>query len=113
MNHPFNIDLMPVSLGSFDIIIGMYCTRVFVKGCDVFLAYITTKEDKDKSEGKRLEDVPIVRDFPKVFPEDLLGISPSRQVEFQIDLVPGDAPIALAPYRLAPSKMKELAEQLL
>ncbi|GJY28688.1 putative reverse transcriptase domain-containing protein, partial [Tanacetum coccineum] len=62
-----------------------------LKGCDVFLAHITTKEAKDKSEGKRLEDVPIVRDFPKVFPEDL----PAR-----------------APYRLTPSEMKELAEKL-
>nr|GEY87479.1 putative reverse transcriptase domain-containing protein [Tanacetum cinerariifolium] len=51
-------------------------------------------------------------DFPEVFPEDLPGIPPTRQVEFQIDLVPGDAPVARAPYRLAPSKMKELAEQL-
>nr|GFC09764.1 putative reverse transcriptase domain-containing protein [Tanacetum cinerariifolium]GFC09771.1 putative reverse transcriptase domain-containing protein [Tanacetum cinerariifolium] len=69
-------------------------------------------EAKNKSEGKPLEDVPIVRDFPKVFSEDLLGIPPARQVEFQIDLVPGAAPVARAPYRLAPSKMKELAEQL-
>ncbi|GJT60437.1 putative reverse transcriptase domain-containing protein, partial [Tanacetum coccineum] len=67
------------------------------------------KEAKDKSEGKRLEDVPIVRDFPEVFPEDLPGIPPARQVEFQIDLVPGAAPIARAPYRLAPSEMKESA----
>ncbi|GKD31731.1 putative reverse transcriptase domain-containing protein [Tanacetum coccineum] len=82
------------------------------RGCDVFLAHITTKEAKDESEGKRLEDVPIVRDFPEVFPEDLPGIPPARQVEFQIDLVPGAAPVARAPYRLAPSEMKELAEQL-
>nr|GEU37524.1 reverse transcriptase domain-containing protein [Tanacetum cinerariifolium] len=52
----------------------------------------------DKSEDKRLEDVHIVRDFPEVFPEDLPSISPTRQVEFQIDLVPGDAPVARAPY---------------
>ncbi|GKD84185.1 hypothetical protein Tco_1351024, partial [Tanacetum coccineum] len=82
------------------------------KGCDVFFAHISMKEAKDKSKGKRLEDVPIVKDFPKVFPEDLPGILPARQVEFQIDLVPGVAPVARAPYRLAPSKMKELAEQL-
>ncbi|GJS63253.1 putative reverse transcriptase domain-containing protein [Tanacetum coccineum] len=82
------------------------------KGCDVFLAHITMKEAKDKSEGKRLEDVLIVRDFPKVFPEDLLGIPLARQVEFQIDFVPGAAPVAWVPYRLAPSEMKELAEQL-
>nr|GEY67193.1 putative reverse transcriptase domain-containing protein [Tanacetum cinerariifolium] len=55
-------------------------------GCDVFLAHISTKEAKDKSEEKRLEDVPIARDFPKVFPEDLSGIPPARPVEFQIDL---------------------------
>ncbi|GJR63413.1 putative reverse transcriptase domain-containing protein [Tanacetum coccineum] len=155
INHPFNIDLMLVLLGSFDVIVGMdwltkyhgviicdekivrvpfgremlifqgnginqreesrlniiSCTKAqeyLSKGCDVFLAYITMKEAKDKSEGKRLEDVPIVRDFPEDFP----GIPPARQVEFQIDLVPGAAPVAWAPYRLAPSEMKELAEQL-
>ncbi|GJW81330.1 putative reverse transcriptase domain-containing protein [Tanacetum coccineum] len=57
-------------------------------------------------------DVPIVQDFPEVFPEDLPGLPPTRQVEFQIDLVPGAAPVARAPYRLAPSEMKELSEQL-
>ncbi|GKC18955.1 putative reverse transcriptase domain-containing protein, partial [Tanacetum coccineum] len=67
---------------------------------------------EDKSEEKRLEDVPIVRDFPKVFSEDLPGIPPTRQVEFQIDLIPDAAPIARAPYRLAPSEMKELSDQL-
>ncbi|GJT11264.1 putative reverse transcriptase domain-containing protein [Tanacetum coccineum] len=55
-----------------------------LKGCPVFLANVTTKEMKDKSEKKRLEDVPIVRDFPDVFPEDLLGLPPTRQVEFQM-----------------------------
>ncbi|GJW31197.1 putative reverse transcriptase domain-containing protein [Tanacetum coccineum] len=74
LNHPFNINLMPVELGSFDAI--------------------------------------IVQDFPEVFPEDLPGLPPTRQVEFQIDLVPGAAPVARAPYRLAPSEMKELSEQL-
>ncbi|GKA78179.1 hypothetical protein Tco_0784716 [Tanacetum coccineum] len=91
------------------------CTKAqeyLSKGCDVFLAHITMKEAKDKSEEKRLEDVPIVRDFLKKFPEDLPGIPPARQVEFQIDLVPSAAPVARALYRLAPSEMKELAEQL-
>ncbi|GKA95486.1 hypothetical protein Tco_0817524 [Tanacetum coccineum] len=86
----------------------MMCTH----GCGVFLAHITMKEAKDKSEGKRLKDVPIVKDFPEVFLEDMQGIPPTRQVEFQIDLVPGVAPVARAPYRLAPSEMKELVEQL-
>nr|GEW41324.1 putative reverse transcriptase domain-containing protein [Tanacetum cinerariifolium] len=63
------------------------------------LAHITTKKAEDKSEEKRLEDVPIVQDFPEVFPKDLLGISPARQVDFQIHLVLGAAPVARAPYR--------------
>ncbi|GKA22741.1 reverse transcriptase domain-containing protein [Tanacetum coccineum] len=91
------------------------CTKAqeyLTKGCHVFLANITATKDKDKSKGKRLEDVPVVQEFPKVFPEDLPGIPPTRQVEFRIDLVPGATPVARAPYRLAPSEMKELAEQL-
>nr|GFD25490.1 reverse transcriptase domain-containing protein [Tanacetum cinerariifolium] len=91
MNHPFNIDLMPIPIGSIDVIIGM--------------DWLT------KYHG-RLEDVPIVIDFPEVFPEDLPGIPLARPVEFQINLVLGAVPVARAPYRLAPSEMKELAEQL-
>ncbi|GKF02855.1 hypothetical protein Tco_0029778, partial [Tanacetum coccineum] len=53
-----------------------------------------------------------VRDFSEVFPEDLSGLPPIRQVEFQIDLVPRAAPVARAPYRLAPSEMEELSTQL-
>ncbi|GJV83513.1 putative reverse transcriptase domain-containing protein [Tanacetum coccineum] len=83
-----------------------------LKGCPVFLAHVTTKEIEDKSEEKRLEDVPIVRDFPEVFPEDLPGLPLTRQVEFQIDLIPSAAPVARAPYRLSPSEMKELLDQL-
>ncbi|GJR71602.1 putative reverse transcriptase domain-containing protein [Tanacetum coccineum] len=159
LNHQFNINLMPVELGSFDAIIGMdwlakhqaviacaekivripwknktliihgdgstqgnvtrlniiSCTKTqkyIEKGFPIFLAHVTTKEIEDKSEEKRLEDVPIVQDFPEVFPEDLPGLPPTRQVEFQIDLVPGAAPVARAPYRLAPSELKELSEQL-
>ncbi|GJT16866.1 hypothetical protein Tco_0875572 [Tanacetum coccineum] len=77
------------------------------KGFPIFLAYVTAKEVEDKSEKKRLEDVPIVKDFPEVFPEDFPGLPSTRQVEFQIDLVPGAAPVARAPYRLAPSEMKD------
>ncbi|GJW17831.1 putative reverse transcriptase domain-containing protein [Tanacetum coccineum] len=73
---------------------------------------VTTKETEDKSEKKRLEDVPIIRNFLEVFPEDLPGLPLTRQVEFQIDLILGAAPVARAPYRLAPSEMKELSDQL-
>nr|GEW32065.1 putative reverse transcriptase domain-containing protein [Tanacetum cinerariifolium] len=71
------------------------CTKMqkyMLKGCHVFLPHVTTKKAEDKSEEKRLEDVPIIGYFPKVFPEDFLGLPPTRQVEFQIDLMPGDAP---------------------
>nr|GEX11428.1 putative reverse transcriptase domain-containing protein [Tanacetum cinerariifolium] len=112
--------IMHVPLGSFDIIIGMdwltkyhgviiYDEKI---GCDVLLANVTTKEAKDKSKGKRLEDVPIVRDFSEVFLKVFLGIPPARPVEFQIDLVLAAVLVAQAPYRLAPSEMKELAEEL-
>nr|GEU86130.1 putative reverse transcriptase domain-containing protein [Tanacetum cinerariifolium] len=124
---------MPIELGSFDIIIGMDCLAKYnvvivcdkkivcipfgneiltVRGWDVFLAHVTTKKAEDKSKEKQLEDVLIVRDFLKVFPEDLPGILPTQQVEFQIDLVLGATPIARAPYLLAPSEMKELSDQL-
>nr|GEV35844.1 hypothetical protein [Tanacetum cinerariifolium] len=90
LNHPFKIDLMPIEMGSFDVIIGA----------------------EDKSKEKRLEDVPIVQDFLEVFPEDFPGIPPTRQVELQINLISGATHVARAPYRLALSEMKELSDQL-
>nr|GEZ21062.1 hypothetical protein [Tanacetum cinerariifolium] len=87
-----------------------YCPRGEIKKLEVELWNLKVKgtdvETEDKSEKKRLEDVPIIQDFPKVFPEDLLGLPPTRQVEFQIDLIPGDAPVARAPYRLSLSELK-------
>ncbi|GKF77846.1 hypothetical protein Tco_0230316 [Tanacetum coccineum] len=91
------------------------CTKTqkyMLKGCPIFLAHVTTKETEDKSEKKRLEDVLIIQKFPEGFLEDLPGLPPTRQVEFQINLIPGAAPVAQEPYRLAPSKMKELSDQL-
>ncbi|GKE48628.1 hypothetical protein Tco_1479886 [Tanacetum coccineum] len=85
------------------------CTKTekyLLKGCPIFLAHVTTKDTEDKSKQKRLEDVPIVRDSLDVFPEELPGLPPTRQVEFQINLINGAAPVAWAPYRLAPFKMK-------
>ncbi|GKB48564.1 putative reverse transcriptase domain-containing protein [Tanacetum coccineum] len=81
------------------------------KGCQLFLAQVTVKENKDESKENRLEDVPMYGTCES-FPEDLPGLPPIRQVEFQIDLVPGDAPVVRAPYRLTPSEMEELATQL-
>nr|GEY86161.1 reverse transcriptase domain-containing protein [Tanacetum cinerariifolium] len=82
--------------------------RYISRGGQVFIAQVMEK----KSEDKRLEDIPVVREFPDVFPKDLPGLPPVRQVEFQIDLIPGAAPVARAPYRLAPSEMHELSDQL-
>ncbi|GJY25620.1 putative reverse transcriptase domain-containing protein [Tanacetum coccineum] len=117
LDHPFNIDLMPVELGSFDVIIGMdwLANHHAVIVCDeksMRNSLVTKKETEDKSEEKRLEDVPTVRDFSEIFPEDLPGLPPTRQVEFQIDLVLGAAPVARSPYRLAPSELQELSTQL-
>ncbi|GKG38361.1 hypothetical protein Tco_0460073, partial [Tanacetum coccineum] len=78
------------------------------KGCDLFLAQVAEQETKDK----RLEDVPVIQDFPEVFPDELHGLPPPRQVEFRINLIPGVAHVARTPYRLAPSEMKELSKQL-
>nr|GEY89325.1 Myc-type, basic helix-loop-helix (bHLH) domain-containing protein [Tanacetum cinerariifolium] len=92
------------------------CTKAqeyMAKGCQIFMAQISAKKEEGKSKGKQLKDVLIVQDFPKVFPKDLPGLPPARPVEFQIDLISGAAPVARAPYRLAPSEMKDLLEQLL
>ncbi|GJT02421.1 putative reverse transcriptase domain-containing protein [Tanacetum coccineum] len=82
--------------------------RYISRGCQVFIAQVIEK----KSDEKRLEDIPVVKEFLEFFPEDLPGLPPVRQVEFQIDLIPGTTPVARAPYRLAPSKMQELSNQL-
>ncbi|GKE44089.1 hypothetical protein Tco_1471373 [Tanacetum coccineum] len=68
---------------------------------------MNTKVDEPK-----LSDISVIRDFADVFPEDVSGLPLQRQVEFRIDLVPGATPVAKSPYRLAPSEMQELSEQL-
>nr|GFA10862.1 putative reverse transcriptase domain, ribonuclease H-like domain protein [Tanacetum cinerariifolium] len=76
--------------------------------CELFLAQVSGTVSKEK----RVKDVLVIRDFPEVFPEDLPGLPPPRQVEFHIDLIPGATSVAHAPYHLAPSELKELSEQL-
>ncbi|GJX86267.1 putative reverse transcriptase domain-containing protein [Tanacetum coccineum] len=121
LTHPFEIDLMLIKLGSFDVVIGMdwlskYHARII---CDKKVVHIPINDEtliirvmEKKSDEKRLEDIPVVREFPEVIPEDLPGLPLVCQVEFQIDLIPGVAPVARAPYRLAPSEMQELSDQL-
>ncbi|KAI3678319.1 hypothetical protein L6452_37606 [Arctium lappa] len=148
----FEVDLLPMVIGSFDVVIGMdwlsrhkteiLCSKkliklptssgsfVFVygekrkgevalissikarkclmKNCPSFLAYVLDA----RSEKKKIEDVRIVSEYPDVFSDDLPGLPPDRQVEFRIDLVPGAAPIARAPYRLTLTERQEMMSQL-
>ncbi|GJZ89407.1 putative reverse transcriptase domain-containing protein [Tanacetum coccineum] len=105
------LDIDPVKIGaSYEVELAdgkvisyIKACKYVERGCHLFLAHVT----ENKLKEKRLEDVPVIRDFPEVFPEELPGLPPPRQVEFQIDLVPG-----AAPYRLASSEMKELLIQL-
>nr|GEV94187.1 putative reverse transcriptase domain-containing protein [Tanacetum cinerariifolium] len=151
LDHLFDIDLMPIELGTFDVIVGMdwfvehdalivcgrkevhvpYRNKTLVvkrdsgvsrlkviscikarkyieRGSQLFLAQATETEPAKK----QLQDVPVICNFPEVFPDDLPGLPPPRQFEFKIEQIPGAAPVALAPYRLAPSKLKELSDQL-
>ncbi|KAJ9557339.1 hypothetical protein OSB04_011953 [Centaurea solstitialis] len=148
----FSIDLIPIKIGSLDIIVGMdwmsnhratiCCAEKIVrlalpdggvleehgekpkrdiklvsfmkmrshlrKECVAFMAHVIDTKEKEK----RIQDIPVVREFPEVFPEELPGLPPPPQVEFHIDLIPGAGPIAKSPYRLAPSEMQELSNQL-
>ncbi|GJY50446.1 hypothetical protein Tco_0441293 [Tanacetum coccineum] len=113
------IDIIPTTLDhGYDVELDdgrIIWVNTLIRGCTLnFLNHpfnIGTLMPQVKTK-KRLEDVPIVQDFLEVFPEDLLGIPPTRQVGFQINLIPGAAPMARAPYRLALSEMKELSDQL-
>ncbi|KAI3776004.1 hypothetical protein L1987_45764 [Smallanthus sonchifolius] len=78
------------------------------RGCEAYLAYVID----DRMKTKELKNVLVVCNFPEVFPEDLPGLPPDREIEFQIELLPGTEPVAKAPYRLAPSEMKELMSPL-
>ncbi|GJZ40004.1 putative reverse transcriptase domain-containing protein [Tanacetum coccineum] len=105
LNQPFKIDLMPIKLGSFDVVISMdwlskYHARIIYDEKVVHIPIdgetLIIRGDritkKKKSDEKRLEDIPVVREFPEVFPKDIPGLPPVRQVEFQIDLIPKATP---------------------
>ncbi|KAJ9538127.1 hypothetical protein OSB04_030860 [Centaurea solstitialis] len=91
--------------GNVKIISMLKTLHCVTKGCTSFMAYVL---DATKEVKKIVKDVPIVGEYPDVFPDDLPGLPPDRQVEFRIDLVPGASPIAKTPYRLAPAEMKEM-----
>nr|GEX21276.1 reverse transcriptase domain-containing protein [Tanacetum cinerariifolium] len=151
LDHLFDIDLMPIELGTFDVIVGMdwlverdalivcgkkevhvpYKNKTLVvksdsgvsrlkviscikerkyieRGSQLFIAQVTEKEPVKK----QLQDTPVFCNFPEVFHDELPGLPPPQKVEFKIELIPGAAPVARVPYRLAPSELKELSDQL-
>nr|XP_043639268.1 uncharacterized protein LOC122610338 [Erigeron canadensis] len=130
--YSFYIDLIPFGMGSFDVIDGMdWLSRVDASiVCRAKILRIPMSDghvleihgERTETIGRHLKsatdkvakitDIPIVCDFPDVFPDDVVGLPPPRQVKFRIDLVPDAMPIAKTPYRLAPSELQELATQL-
>ena len=95
-NHPSNV------------ISAAIARKMVRKGCEAYLAYVIDTVKVRPS----VSDIPTVSDFPDVFPEELLGLPPQREIEFTIDIVPGATPTSITPYRMAPLKLKELKLQL-
>ncbi|GKA63295.1 putative reverse transcriptase domain-containing protein [Tanacetum coccineum] len=130
--HVFDIDLIPFQHRSFDVIIGMdwlsnykaeiIChekvVRIPLPDGKVLRVVGERLEEKArllmsaKASDKKQEEIVMVRDFPEVFPDDLSGLPPIREIEFQIELIPRATPVAKSPYRLAPSEMEELSGQI-
>nr|GEZ08552.1 hypothetical protein [Tanacetum cinerariifolium] len=119
LDHLFDIDLMLIELGTFDVIVGMdwlvernalivYARKYIERGSQLFIAQVTEKEPAKKQP----QDVSVICNLLEVFLYDLPGLLPPRQVEFKIELILGVAPVARAPYCLAPSELKELSDQL-
>ncbi|KAI5344007.1 hypothetical protein L3X38_011884 [Prunus dulcis] len=82
--------------------------RLLRNGCSGYLAHVVDIRDN----GLQLEDIPLVREFPDVFPEDIPGLPPEREIEFTIELVPRTNPISQTPYKMAPVELRELNTQL-
>ncbi|GJW20081.1 reverse transcriptase domain-containing protein [Tanacetum coccineum] len=130
--HVFDIDLIPFGHGSFDVITGtdwlanykteIIChekvVRIPLPDGKVLRVLGKRPEEKArllmsaKANEKNQEEIVMVRDFPDVFPDDLFGLPPIREIEFRIELIPGATPVARSPYRLAPSKLDKLSGQL-
>ncbi|GJX98980.1 reverse transcriptase domain-containing protein [Tanacetum coccineum] len=128
----FTIDLIPLGHGSFDVIVGMdwlshnkaviVCHEKVVEiplvDGEILRVHGERVEESTKAlknakvDEPKISDISVVREFVEVFPDDLKGLPPQRQVEFRIELIPGATPVAKSPYRLAPSEMQELSEQL-
>ncbi|GJY49005.1 putative reverse transcriptase domain-containing protein [Tanacetum coccineum] len=130
--HVFDIDLIPFGHRSFDVIIGMdwlsnYKAKIIchekvarIPLPDVKVLRVLGEKPEEKARllmsakasDKKQEEIVMVRDFPEVFPDDLSGLPPVREIEFQIELIPGSTPVAKSPYHLEPSELEELSGQL-
>ena len=86
----------------------MTSLKMLRKGCQGYLEFVVDR----RQEGTRLEDIPIVKEFPDVFLDDILGLPLDRAIEFVIELIPGTEPISIPPYRMTPAELKELKAQL-
>ncbi|GJX08439.1 putative reverse transcriptase domain-containing protein [Tanacetum coccineum] len=131
-SHVFDIDLIPFGHGSFDVIIGIdwlsnYKAKIIFHEKVVRIPLpegkvlrVLGEIPKEKVRflmgakvgDKKQEEIVVVRDFPNVFPDDLSGLPPIHEIEFQIELTPGATPVAKYPYRSAPSELEELSGQL-
>lgn len=130
-------NLIPLAMNDFDIILGMDWLASYHATIDCFEKVIFripgqsefyfengqvysflvrlgalehTPLENTPKEKVKLGDVPVVRKFPEVFPEDLSGLPPDREIEFSIDIIPGNSPISMTPYRMAPAELRELKE---
>ncbi|GJX61446.1 putative reverse transcriptase domain-containing protein [Tanacetum coccineum] len=126
--YVFDIDLIPFVHGSFNVIIGMewlsnYKAKIVchekverIPLSDGKVLRVLGERPDEKARFlmgiKKQEEIVVVREFPEVFPDDLSGLPPIREIEFRIELIPGATPIAKSPYHLAPSELEELYEQL-
>ena len=93
---------------SSNMISAMAAQRMLHKGCQGYLAYVVETE----KEGNLVDEIPVVREFPDVFPDDIAGLPADREVEFTIDLIPRTEPISIPPYRMTLAELRELKAQL-
>eukprot|EP00253_Pinus_taeda_P015743 PITA_15743 len=121
--QPVTADLNVLPLGSYDILIGMdwlekhwslvdsnqlvKCVR---KGCQVYAIQVGYADSKDKTT--ILNNIPVIQEFTDVFPEEIPGLPPKRNIDFTIELVPGAAPVSRAPYRMSVPELTELKMQM-
>ncbi|XP_074346252.1 uncharacterized protein LOC141685026 [Apium graveolens] len=112
----YKVNLLPMEMHDFDITLSMNWLsehRAIIvcqgkRGCDGYLAFV---KDTSKDE-PRIEDYPVVMEYEDVFPDELPGFPPDKEVEFTIELVPDAKPISKVPYRMTPLELQELKEQL-